>query len=291
MKFFAEELVFLAEMRDERSLFDTASPIFLNKTLRIDGISIAIFILRNVNEHMRVSRDLKTIQKCSDCNLRSQKFFCNFSPATLQAFESIRIPHVYPKGARLFIEGQPSDGIYLLCRGRVKLTAHSRNGKALILRIGTPGDVLALSSAISDSVLDTTAEALELCQVSFVRKADFRRFLKANSDAGLNALQQINHQYKKACAQVRSLGLSTRVAERLASLLSEWSNEAPANNGSVHLKMSFSHEEIASMIGTSRETVTRLLRDFREQDLISIKGTDLYIQDKKKLDVAGNGKA
>jgi CRP/FNR family cyclic AMP-dependent transcriptional regulator len=240
---------------------------------------------------MKVLKDFKLQNKCLDCDLRNSSFFCNFSPATLQSFESIKITNAYPKGSHLFIEGQPSNGIFMLCRGRVKLTTYSRNGKALILRIAVPGEILGLSAAISESTNETTAEVIETCQVNFVRKSEFCRFLEQNADAGMNALQQLSLQYKKAYMQVRSLALSTCVADKLATILLEWSKEAPSNNGSVHLKNLFSHEEIAEMIGTSRETVTRLLKDFRERNLISIKGSDFYIPDKHKLEVTiGNGK-
>lgn len=235
--------------------------------------------------------DSKIQYKCLDCELRRSSFFCELSPATLQIFESIKVTTTYPKGSRLFIEGQPSEGIFMLCRGRVKLTMHSPNGKALILRIAVPGEVLGLSASISDSLNETTAEVIESCQVSFVRKSEFYRFLEQNADAGMNAIRQLSLQYKTAYTQIRSLGLSTCVADKLAALILGWSLGAPSNNGGVHVKVSFSHEEIAEMIGTSRETVTRLLKDFRERDLITIKGSDLYIRDKHKLEATiGNAK-
>lgn len=236
--------------------------------------------------------DSKEVQhKCFNCTLRNAGFFCNFSVATLQTFEAIKITNTYLKGARLFVEGQPSEGIFMLCRGRVKLTTHSRNGKALILRIAIPGEVLGLSAVVSGSVNETTAEVIEACQVNFVGTAEFCRFLEGNGDAGISALRQMGNKYRKAFKQIRSLGLSTCVADRLVTLLLEWAKDVPSTDQSVHLKIAFSHEEVAEMIGTSRETVTRLLKDFRERDLISIKGTDLHIPDKRRLEATiGNGK-
>lgn len=240
---------------------------------------------------MKVSKHLKVENRCVDCNLRDSSYFCDFSTETLQRFELITRRNNYPKGACLFAEGQPSDGIFLVCRGRVKLTTHSRNGKALILRIGEPGEIIGLSSSISDSPSETTAQALEPCEISFVEKSDFVRFIKNNSDAGINALLQMGVKYRKAYKQIRSLGLSACVADRLAALLLEWAKDSPSTGRSVRLKIAFSHEEIAEMIGTSRETVTRLLKDFRERGLILIKGTDLHIPDKPKLEATiGNGK-
>jgi len=64
------------------------------------------------------------------------------------------------------------------------------------------------------------------------------------------------------------------------------SESSGSTNGRIHLKVTFSHEEIAEMIGTSRETVTRLLKDFRQRELISLKGSDLYINDRGKLEAS-----
>ena len=240
---------------------------------------------------MKVFDDLKTHQNCIDCEERSPGFLCNLSPKARQFFQTIKIANTYQKGSRLFIEGQPAEGVFLLCSGRVKLTTHSRHGKALILGIATPGEVLGLHATVSNSLHETTAEVIEPCQVNFVKKCDFQRFLEQNADAGINAMRQMSLQYSLAFAQIRSLALSTNVAEKLARLLLGWSEGRISNNGSIHMKVTFSHEEMAEMIGTSRETVTRLLKSFRDQDLIAINGSDFFIHDRPRLALTlDNGK-
>lgn len=238
---------------------------------------------------MKIFDDLKTQNKCVDCRLRGSDYFCALPETTLKNFQAIKVTNAYPKGARLFVEGQPATGIFMLCQGRVKLTTHSRSGRSLILRIAVAGEVLGLSAAISESPSESTAEVIEPSQVNFVLKSEFRRFLQQNPDAGMNALRQLSLQYKKAYMQIRSLGLSTCVADKLASLLLEWSKNHPSSNGSVHMKNQFSHEEIAEMIGSSRETVTRILKDFRVRDLISIRGADLYIPNTHQLEATIDG--
>ena len=233
---------------------------------------------------MKVFSEFKIQRDCSDCVQRTPGYFCNLSTETLLALRTIRITNTYSKGARLFIEGQPPEGVFMLCRGRVKLTAHSRNGKALILGIAVPGEVLGLSATVSNFVHEMTAEAIEPCRVNFVGKSDFCRFLNQNADAGMNAVRQLSRQNNAAHAQIRSIGLSRCVADKLAKLILQWAKNPVSNNGSIHLKVTFSHEEIAEMIGTSRETVTRTLKDFRERGLIEIKGSDLYIKDEHALE-------
>ena len=210
---------------------------------------------------------------CGDCNVDGAEFFCGLSPATLKLFRSIKITNTYPKGARLFIEGQPAEGVYLLCRGRVKLTAHSRNGKALILCVAAPGELLGLSAAVSRIPHETTAEAIETCDITFVRRQEFVRFLNENADAGMNAIEQLSRQYNAAHAQIRAIGLSSCVADKFAMLLLDWSKNGNTNGGGCHIRVGFSHEEIGEMIGTSRETITRTLKDFRERGLIEVRGS------------------
>jgi CRP/FNR family transcriptional regulator len=173
----------------------------------------------------------------------------------------------------------------MLCQGRVKLSTCSRDGKSIILGIAEAGEVLGLSATVSDSNYETTAEVLEPCQINFIRKRDFLRFLEQSSEAGLSAAKQLCHSYHVAYNQICSLGLSTSIADRLAKLLLDWCPVGTnGHDGGVRLKLTYTHEEIAEMIGTSRETVSRLLKEFKDRQLITLKGSDLTILDKDRLD-------
>lgn len=229
-------------------------------------------------------QQLKVQNNCGDCSFRDASYFCNLSKSSLSHFQAIKVTNTHPKGASLFTEGQPTDGIFVLCRGSVKLTTHSRNGKSLILRVALPGEVLGLSATITATVSESTAKVIEPCQVNFVHLSEFRQFLDQNADAGVNALHQLSLEYKKAYMQIRWLGLSACTADKLATLLLEWSKSETAENGAVHLHNRFSHEEIAEMLGTSRETVTRLFKEFRSRDLISISGPNIFIPNIRRLE-------
>lgn len=236
---------------------------------------------------MKVLNNIKIQEKCLTCHLHSDNFFCELSQKGLQEFESLKITNSYPKGTMLFLEGQPSHGIYMLCQGKVKLSTCSRDGKAVILHIAEAGEVLGLSATVSNTVYEVTAEVLELCQVNFVRKDEFIRFLQNNVEACMNAAQQLSRNYHTAYVQIRSLGLSNTAADKLAKLLLEWCKaNGDSSNGCTHLKITFTHEEIAEMIGTSRETVSRLLKNFKSRKLITVNGSDLVIPDRDKLEAS-----
>lgn len=244
---------------------------------------------------MKGLNNLKVQQKCNGCQAPSGGFFCNLKEATRQSLETLKISNLYPRGSVLFAEGQPAQGVYILCQGRIKLSTCSRDGKVIILQIAAAGEVLGLSAVISGSDYEATAEVIEPCQISFIRKADFLWLLQQNTDACLNAVKQLSQNYQTAHMQICSLGLSSSVADKLAKLFLGWcgmngNGDVYSYNGSgaVHLKVHYTHEEIAEMIGTSRETVSRLLKNFRERKLISLKGSDLVIHDRRRLEtIAG----
>lgn len=233
---------------------------------------------------MKVLNSLKIEHKCEDCDMRSNNFFCNLRDTNLRVFESLKITNAYPKGSTLFMQGQPSNGVYILCQGRVKLSTGSKDGKVIILHIAEPGEILGLSSTITDSMHIATAEVLEPCQVNFVKNSDFLQFLQSNAEACLSAVKQLSLNYQTAYLQICSLGLSSSVGDKLAMLFLGWCKASCNEHDSAHLKITYTHEEIAQMIGTSRETVTRLLKEFKDRHLITLKGSDLVIHDKKKLE-------
>jgi CRP/FNR family transcriptional regulator len=243
--------------------------------------------LKKEERPMRNLPNFKIQHKCLDCKLRSTSFFCDLPASSLRAFEGLKITNSYPKGASIFIEGQPANGVFMLCQGRVKLSTCSRDGKVIILRIAEAGEMLGLSATVSGSNYEATAEVLDPCQVNFVRKEDFLRLIAHDTEACFNGIKQLSHKYQTAYTQVRTFGLSHTAADKLAKLLLKWSEKnghGNGNGGGVHLTISYTHEEISEMIGSSRETVTRILKDFRDRELISIEGSDLYILDREKLD-------
>ena len=227
---------------------------------------------------------LPIIENCLICSLRSERFFCDLPQAALGAFEKIKYSSAVPQGAVLFVEGQTARGLYVLCRGRVKLSTTSREGKTLILRIAEPGEVLGLHATVSGKPYELTAETLQPSQLNFVKREDFLRFLQEHGDACLHAAQHLSQNCQSAYEMIRSLGLSHSVTEKMARLLLEWSEQAESTKEGIRIKLALTHEEIAQLIGTSRETVTRVLGDFRKQQIAQLRGSTLLIRNKAALE-------
>ncbi len=232
---------------------------------------------------MRTSYGFEMTGGCQSCAIKGDGFFCNLPEAALKAFDAISFSAAYPSGAVLFSEQERPRGAFLLCKGRVKLSITSSDGKMVILRIVNAGEVMGLHAVVSGKSYQATAETLEPSQTSFVRRDDFLRFLRQHPEASLRAAEQLSENYQAACQQVRSLGLSHSATGKLAGLLLEWASAGRPAQQENRVKFTLTHEEIGQLVGLSRETVTRTLSEFRHRRLVSVKGSTLVIQDRPAL--------
>jgi len=227
---------------------------------------------------------LQITENCVICKLRHTGFFCDLPKQSIEDLDKIKYATAFPPGAVLFVEGQAPRGVYVLCAGRVKLTTTSRDGKTLILRIAQTGEVLGLNSTVSGKPYELTAETLQPCQLDFVKRDDFLKFLQTHADASLHAAQHLSQDCQSAYEMIRSLGLSHSVSEKLARLLLEWAINGEETKEGIRIKLALTHEEIAQLIGTSRETVTRVLGEFREKEFAQLRGSTLLIRNKAALE-------
>ena len=221
---------------------------------------------------------------CQNCKLRSNGFFCQMSAGALKDLDGIKFSSAYPEGAVLFMERQTARGVYILCEGQVKLTISSSEGKTLILRIAKPGEVLGLVSALAGTLHEVTAETLRPCQVAFIPRDAFLHYIAKHAEAYPLIANQLGSQYRVACEQVRNLGLSASAPEKLAKFLLDYSVGGQQSKDGTRVKLPLTHEEIAEFIGTTRETVTRTLSDFKSQHLVELHGSTLVIENRQALE-------
>lgn len=232
---------------------------------------------------------LSVSANCVSCQPRAGRCFCGLSASTLQTFEALKYTSCYPAGAVLFVEGQAARGVFVLCQGRVKLSCCSNDGKTLILKIAQAGEVLGLSSSVCGKPYELTAETMDPCQISFVKREDFLRFLHEHGEIVFRVSELLSEKYNAACQEIRSLGLSSSATEKFAKLLLDWSATTPeSGKQEPRVKLTLTHEEIAQMIGTSRETVTRLFADLKKRQIVHANGSSLIIRNKAALKQLAN---
>ncbi len=238
---------------------------------------------------MRAPYGLEIIENCVSCPYRQERLFCDLPPKAVQKLDEITTSATYPKGATLFVQGQTGRGVFILCTGHVKLSTSSADGKALILKIAEPGDILGLPSTVSGRPYEASADVLEPCQANFISRADFLMFLREHGEAAVRVAQELSEKYQAALDELKNIGLSHSASEKLARFLLDWAARQKQDKDSTKGTLALTHEEIAQMIGASRETVTRLFADFKKKKLLEVKGSSFTIKDKAGLEelVAG----
>ncbi len=221
--------------------------------------------------------NLEMYNDCTDCPVNRDGRFCDLSAPALSSLNAIKFSATYPKGATLFVEGEMPRGVFILCSGKAKLTTSSSEGRTLIMKITEPGEILGASAAILGQAYEVSAETIEPSQVNFVRLPDFMALLQSHPEACLRMAQQLSAKYHDAQREVRSLGLSQTTSEKLARLLLQWAVEGETTTKGLRVKVLLTHEEIGQMLGTTRETVTRLFGDLKRKKIIDVNGSNVYV--------------
>ncbi|HLH09833.1 MAG TPA: Crp/Fnr family transcriptional regulator, partial [Terriglobales bacterium] len=131
---------------------------------------------------------------------------------------------------------------------------------------------------------EVTAETLRPCQVAFIPRDAFLRFMAKHQEVYPFIANQLGSHYQVACEQLRNLGLSASAPEKLAKLLLDFAVTGQPTKDGTRIKLPLTHEEIAEFIGTTRETVTRTLSEFKSQHLVEVHGSTLVIENREALE-------
>ncbi len=240
----------------------------------------------SVNPKQNTLRGLHIMESALTFRASEEEWSSALPRKVLKRIEASSTLLSFPKGALLFAEGQESKGVFILQSGRAKLITGSSDGRSLILGIVRSGDVIGLPGTISRRPCEVTAEAVEPTQAKFVPRAKFLGFLRKHSEAALRVAEILSEIYHATYRELRYLGFSGSATERLARFLVdmvEGKEGKEGKSGLIRMRLTLTHQEIAGTIGTSRETVTRLLTIFKRKRLIEIHGSTLVITNKAAL--------
>jgi CRP/FNR family transcriptional regulator len=230
------------------------------------------------NDHARMN-------DASLSSYRRGEFFKALSAAALADLEPLLAPSSYPSNFVIFNETQPTSGIYVVLEGEVKLSINSADGRRLAFHIAKAGEVLGLSATLSGGAYEMTADTLYPAKIAHIQRQTFMQFLARHLDVYPIVTREVSRSFNLACDQLRMVGLSSSVHERLARLLLVWSDETDQKQerGS-RCRLSMTHEEIGEFIGASRETVTRTLSIFKNRHLVAQHGCTITIPSRNALE-------
>lgn len=227
----------------------------------------------------------KTLEVGDGSNGSAAKFPCDSPIGEVRGLDEVKISKYFPRGSVLFVEGQRPSGVYVLCEGRAKVSIGSADGKTLVLRIAKAGDLLGVNAALTGQPYDATVETLERCRIDFVSREDLLKLLDRDKRACLSVAQALGRTLSRVVEHSRLLFLSQSAAEKLARLLVRWCDESGKRTPQgTRIDSGLTHEEIAQMICASRETVTRLLSEFKRKHIVNLVGNAIFVRNRKALD-------
>jgi len=202
----------------------------------------------------------------------------------IHATNTSNLSTLHSRGEVVFHEGEPARGVYILRTGRATVSISSSEGRLVILRVAQSGDVLGLNSTLRNSPYETTVKTLEPCRTDFISNVQLLRLME-RSQAGTQAILKIlGRELAELTERAKSLLLPQTASGRLAKLLLELGRENVREPAAPRIDKVFTQEEIAQMICSSRETVTRLLAVLSRRHIIEITSDSILICDRAALE-------
>ena len=214
--------------------------------------------------------------------LKQIDLFSELSDQEIQEIASLSRMEAVKKGEFIYFPDDPSDSVYLLKEGRVKVSRLSEDGREVTLAILRPGELFGELALADEGPRETIAEAIDDSLLCVINKADFERTIKGRPGLALKVFKLVGLRLRRLETKVEEL-VFRNVPSRLAQLLIRLAKEygRPSQDGTI-LGLSLSHRELANLVGSTRETVTLVLNDFRKQGIIEIYRRRILI--KKELE-------
>jgi CRP-like cAMP-binding protein len=196
--------------------------------------------------------------------------------------------HRYKKGEILFREGSYPTGIYFVKKGKVKKYTTDKDGREQIIYIYQPGELLGYHALISQEHFRDSAAVIEDSTISFIPKEDFLQTLSSSTVLSNRLLKCLSHEFGVMAHSI-SIFVHKTVRERLAfSLLilrDKYKKETPKGKP---VELNLTREDLAKVVGTARETLVRLLQEFKQDGLIEINGRKIILVNAKELSKIAN---
>lgn len=209
---------------------------------------------------------------------------CDSVLSDLRALAEARSTKEYPRGSVLFVEGEMPRGVYVLCEGRVKISIASAEGRTLVLRVAHPGELLGINATLAGHPYRATVKTLDKCRIDFIPREQFLTLLETDKRAYLGVVHALSNKLSYVVEHTRLLFLSQSSTEKLARLLVNWCENGVRIPAGIRIDVRLTHEELAQMICSSRETVTRLLNNLKQRRILDIENNSIVIRNKKALE-------
>ncbi len=219
---------------------------------------------------------------CDECPIYNRSIFKGIEGCDLLDLVATKTCYFYRKGQIIYYEGKGALGIYCIHSGRIKVCKLGSEGKEQITRMALAGEMLGLRSIVSGKPYSASATALDDTVCCFIAKRKFFQLTIKYPFISQRIMITLSHLLEGAENKITSMAQKSvreRLAESLLVLEDVFRNEHCAERDFISL----SREDLANLIGTATETVIRLLSEFKQDELVEIKGRKIRVLDRQAL--------
>lgn len=219
--------------------------------------------------------------------LRAVPLFRQVPDADLQALAQLAREHTHHKGSVIVSQGDAGDALYLILRGQVRVTVVAEDGREVILSVLGPGSFFGEMALLDDEPRSAHVIAMEDTTLLHLRRDDFRARLKLSPELAISLLRELSRRLRPADDTIASLMLLD-VNGRIARLLLEMAREEGGAQG-TRITRRLTHATIGQMVGASRETVSRTMRNLVLRNVIAVARREIQLLDLDTLRLAAQG--
>ena len=231
---------------------------------------------------------LKGIFPIDKWDFKSDSVITDLPPNELAILTANMTTQVYNKGEIIFREGAYATGIFFIRDGKAKKYKEDKEGKEQIIYVANTGEIMGYHALLAEELYPDSAAALEESQIAFIPKEDFLEVLEKSKVLPQRLLKTLSHEFFVLANSI-ALFAQRSVRERFAMqlvLMREKYKENFTQGMAVEINMS--REDLASLVGTARENILRILKDFKEEDILETRGRKIIIKDVNKLLAVAN---
>jgi CRP/FNR family transcriptional regulator, cyclic AMP receptor protein len=207
--------------------------------------------------------------------LHNVPLFARLDEAQLGVLARAIVRRSFGRNAKIIGAGDPTDSLYIVISGRLKVLMSDEQGREVILSILGPGEFFGEMGLLDDSLRSASVVTLEACELLTISKTDFKRSLAENFELSLNVMRGLVQRLREADRKIGSLALMD-VYGRVARLLLEMAEDIDGEKVVVN---KLSKQDIAKMIGASREMVSRVMKDLQLGGYLEVRGRAVVLRD------------
>ena len=223
-----------------------------------------------------------------DFQFKSDSIFSSLPESELALLNKNMVTHSYKVGEILFREGGYPTGVFYIKSGKVKKYKKDKEGKEQIFYICTKEEILGYHALISDEKFTDTASTIEESEIAFIPKEDFLKAVQVSAVLSNRLLKVMSHEFSVLVNVLTVLSQKTvrqRVALSLIILRNKFKDDSHTDRP---VEIDLSRDDLSKFVGTARETLIRLLHDFKEEDLIEVNGRAIIVKNALALSKIAN---